>query len=885
MRAGGARRLTWGLLALMLLATASLTGCGGCGGQTPAQKAAQEQAEREQAIEEAKRRAEEEKKKNPFDIGRLTPLLSENLLEADGGISLRLTKPGHWTTTIQPMKANLADFEGRVTLAPVTPGGQVLPLPHTPYKMTSSRPAVLAKGRAKRIESELLVPSDVEKLNVSYELFNPTQGMAAPPAIEPWTLMPSHQYFMIVLAREPNRYAYLKVVDSIRAPFEDELGSSLPHYRVVLADGNKPLPLPSNVLTWTSVAYVVWDEVNIDRMDPAQREALVDWIHWGGRLIINGPDSLDTLRGSFLKEYLPVDVGDRKSFDAAALADFSDSWSARSGGKSLKGIAATKPWSGVTLTPRPGAVALPHADGLFYERSVGAGSVVVSAIQLGERELVNWPGFDGFLNGALLRRPPREFRVENQNNAFVGLQSLWVGAHGRVRDAYFTTPLRWFARDAATAANAQVTTAGYDANNQQSVQQWMQGATMFEDRLVADRPGGLGEWNEFGPVAQAGRDALVEAAGVRVPGSSFVLICLGVYLVVLVPLNWMVFYALGRVEWAWISAPLIAIAGTLAVVRQAQLDIGFVRSQTEIALMELQGDLPRGLLTRYTAIYSSLSGTYDLEFQNNSAVATPFPRDDRWSPAIGDILSTVAFEKYDQPRLRGLEVSSATTQMIHSEQMLPLDGAIKLSSPSNNPRLLQLENQSGFDLTDVAIIFREGAKSSPTIPRDSDPKLLVEAERKSWSNLRGYWIGDLRSGGGTLLPPLTPLAVEEGKLPYAAERAKAAELDPGKRLNVDPLYRMAFWFPPTDDPIHGQRDEYRLVARINEALPGADVLPSVSQTTGATVVLAHLRLGEAPFPAIDKNSPTDVLPNDRRNAYDGDFLEPAETADETESEE
>ena len=119
--------------------------------------------------------------------------------------------------------------------------------------------------------------------------------------------MPSHQYFMLVLAREPARYAYLKVTDSVRAPFEDDNGQSPPHYRVVLADAAKPLPLPANVLTWTSVAYIVWDEVNLDRSNPAQQAALVDWIHWGGRLIINGPDSLDSLRASFLDEYLPVE--------------------------------------------------------------------------------------------------------------------------------------------------------------------------------------------------------------------------------------------------------------------------------------------------------------------------------------------------------------------------------------------------------------------------------------------------------------------------------------------------------------------------------------------------------------------------------------------------
>ena len=860
--AGDALCRCWLLLILILVPIASLTGCGGCSQQTPAQQAAERKARELKEIEEAKKRLEEERKSKPFTVGNLTPLLSENLIEAEAGVSLRLAKPGHWATTVQPMKANLGDFEGRVTVAAVDARGNPLPIPHTSYEMTSSRPAVLAKGISKRVENELLVPSSVEKLNVSSELINAAGSIADAPATEAWTLMPSHQYFLMVLAREPARYAFLKVADSVQAPYEDINGTELPHYRVVLADGNKPLPLPPNVLTWTSVAYVVWDEVNLDQLDPAQREALVDWIHWGGRLIINGPDSLDALRGSFLKDYLPADAGERTTFDLQALEEFSTGWGARANGKPTAAISVTRPWSGVALQPRPGAKALPFADKLFYERSVGAGSIVVSAVQLAERDLVNWPGFDGFLNGALLRRPPREFSVE-EDGAWTGLQTRWVGANDRVRDAYFTTPLRWFARDAATKANARnVSVSDNSAANQQF--NYPQTQQFAETKLEVDRAGGLGDWDEFGPVATAGRDSLVEAAGVRVPGASFVVICLAVYLVVLVPLNWMVFYALGRVEWAWISAPLIALVGTLAVVRQAQLDIGFVRSQTEIAVMELQGDLPRGHLTRFTAIYSSLSDTYDLEFENSSAVASPFPRDDRWNPAIGEALSTVAFEKYDQPRLRGVEVSSATTQMIHSEQMLPLDGPIRLSSQNNNPRLLQVDNKTGFDLTDVAIVFRDGSTAVKPTASDSS----ADAQRKRWSELKGFWIGDLKSGDGKLLQTLQPLTVADGELPFADERAAANELTSGERLNVDPLLRLAFWFPQLDDPIHGGRDEYRLIGRINEVLPGNVVSPGASQSTGSTVVIAHLRLGEAAAAEPDRNSPRDVQPAGRKNAYE-----------------
>ena len=50
-----------------------------------------------------------------------------------------------------------------MTCAVVDGRGRPLPLPHTPYQMTSSRPAVLAKGRTKRVENELLLPGDAKR--------------------------------------------------------------------------------------------------------------------------------------------------------------------------------------------------------------------------------------------------------------------------------------------------------------------------------------------------------------------------------------------------------------------------------------------------------------------------------------------------------------------------------------------------------------------------------------------------------------------------------------------------------------------------------------------------------------------------------------------------
>ncbi len=842
-------------LLVLLLAVTCLTGCGGCRQKSAAELAIEA---RKKAEADAEKEKKKEEKKDPLEIAPAIPLLSESLVSTDDEASLRLTKPGHWTTTVQRMRANEDNFEGRTTLTAVDEKGRPLPLPHTQFSLSSSRPALLAKGRVKRVQNEILLPPDAKEPRVRSTLI----GGVEDSRVNEWSLMPSNQYFVLVLAREPGRYAFLKVSDAVRAPNENDSGVSSPHYRVVLADGNKPLPLPANVLTLTSVAYIVWDEVNLDRLDAGQQEALVDWIHWGGRLIVNGPDSLATLRGSFLNAYLPADPGKSISVTADGVAPLNAYWARRFDrtAKPPAPLAVTRPWSGVELLPREGAKPLPGAGNLFVERAVGSGSIVVSAIQLAERDLVNWPGFDGFLNGALLRRPPRVFRVE-ADGAWVGLQTLWAapGWEARTRDAHFTTPLRWFARDFATKANAEDVPIA--APQSAAPSGWAgYGTPIVETKLVVDRPGGLGAWNEFSPVSDAAREAIIEAAGVRVPGAGFVVACLAIYLIVLVPLNWMLFHALGRVEWAWIAAPVIALAGTFAVVRQAQLDIGFVRSQTEIALLEMQGDYPRGHLSRYTALYSSLSTVYDIELEDDSAVATPFPTGpdaQQQRGLFGLVASPVEFEKYDHPRLRNVPVSSATTQLVHSEQMVPLAGPLRLAAPSTNPNVLQLDNRTGVDLSDAVVIRRN-----------------PPARGSSKATFQSCWIGRLDNGSSPLLSwkPVTPA---QNDLLYAAERVQAAKDDPHKRLGVDGLLKLAFRFPATD-PLYARREEYRLIARLDEPLPGSTTTPAASQVTGSTVVLAHLRCELPPPMDPDVNSPADVLGNRPRNAYDEEL--PAEAA-------
>jgi len=815
------RRTIW---LLMLMAVGVTVGCGGCETKQSVQQA-------KEGEEDKKKAAEKKEKKPPLEIGPLLSQLGQaepfdqedTSADPEKGPRL-LVKPGHWTPTVQRMKANYEDFVGRTTIGLFDDRNRPSVLRNTRFTYESSRPIVLAKGRAKQVAGEVFVPEYTTGKRIQARLINRDSGSRVANRDLSMLKMPSYQYFLVVLAKEYSRYSFLKVTDTVRAPWEEEFEETAsPYYRVVLADGTKALPLSANSLAWTSIAYVIWDEVDPTRMSADQQEALLDWLHWGGRLIVNGPDSLDSLRGSFLDVYLPVEGAGPRSITAEDLTPWSSFWSVRSEGKQASLLKPTQPWSGIRLKPRDDARELAGGSGLFYQRNVGRGSIVVSAFQLSERDFINWSGYDSFLNAALLGRPRRRF----SEGTYGGPRVEWADYGSQRLDAHFVTGLRLFARDANLDANwRRVETT----NSNQF------GLSDVSSTEKVDRPGGVAAWSEDSPVSLASRASLLEAAAVRVPGGGFVLACLGVYLVVLVPLNWLVFRAVNRVEWAWIAAPVIAVLGTWALVRMVQLDIGFVRSQTEIALLELQGSYERGLLTRYTGLYSSLSTTYEVAYEDPTTVALPFPAEDKSPLKVGDRSSAVVFEKQRETHLRGLTVLSASRRTVHSEQMFSLEGWLRLGTSSSNSR--QVENQSGFNLRDVVVVQRRLIRGKP--------------------QTMGSWIGDLRSGDSAVLG-LTPVDLSEGRLPFSVERERAARDRVSSRLDLDALLKLAFQFPGDNDPLQKNRETYRLVGIVDQLLPGTEVSPAASQIQGATVVLAHLEYDAAVEPQPDTNSRSDVI--------------------------
>ena len=54
----------------------------------------------------------------------------------------------------------------------------------------------------------------------------------------------------------------------------------------------------------------------------------------------------------------------------------------------------------------------------------------------------------------------------------------------------------------------------------------------------------------------------------------------------------------------------------------------------------------------------------------------------------------------------------------------------------------------------------------------------------------------------------------------------------------------------------------RLVARVDEVLPGETITPAASQVRGATLVVAHLEYARLPPPEKDQNTRRDIKATD-----------------------
>jgi hypothetical protein len=189
--------------------------------------------------------------------------------------------------------------------------------------------------------------------------------------------------------------------------------------------------------------------------------------------------------------------------------------------------------------------------------------------------------------------------------------------------------------------------------------------------------------------------------------------------------------------------------------------------------------------------------------------------------------------RYDNVRLAGLPISSNSTGMVHSEQMLTLDGPIRLGQSSAR-RAAQIENRTKMALRSVCVVRRPTREES-------------EQDRRGFE---GRWIGQMLPGQSIAIAERMPNLLIN-RVPFMQKRLDEGRRAGAESLNLEPMFRLAL------DPQHIEQGETRLVARVDEVMPGQTITPTASQVRGATLVIAHLQYAPSPPPRKDLNTRRD----------------------------
>ncbi len=746
---------------------------------------------------------------------------------------LPYVKANHWFSCTFELRANEDEYDGFLVSEPV----RLLGMPQEVFFRRDIR--LLKEQRARRV-LQMMKPAGDGQIPKQFEV-----ELVRPGALRAdmsWqanlSTLPTHQMLIVVLSKDATTKftAWNRMAAILPASLEREGGEidKFRYYCMVLPMEPGIPSLSSHPLTWTTISHVIWDNYPTDSLSTAQQQAMLDWLHWGGQLIISGGagSSYSVYRDSFLGPYLPADSsGETVALTQKDLDPLSQSYPppryttsfepdgnpvpqrtsnpGRRGSVNYQAPVPIRPASNrpvhlSVLQARPGAstIALGEASPhrLAVESRVGRGRITVLALNPNEEALLAWPGLDTLVRRVILRRPEEpgggwgvsdaELAASPLAGRLFGPDLTWYRITSRDAGVHVISPASTLIKPVEEARKSPTTSASLaDPDNVLSLMSQVQG--------VAD-------WRDSAMLPRLSRDLLEEASGITIPGSLFVLRVILAYLIVVVPINWLVCrFILRRPEWAWVAVLLVAFGFAIAVERVAARDMGYETAVDEIDLLEIHGDYPRAHLTRLFSLYTSGRSRFSISYPNNpTALALPL---DNGRSIRGEDVSKSTFQSSPVPALIDFLVQPRSLAMFRAEEMLTLAGSIRVVDDKGRRKVV---NDTELELRDAVLVDHAGGDRQ---------------ER---------WLGTIAPGAS--------IEIDEQKSERPPERVAAP---PGPDPNPFLEALKGAW-----ESREEEQGELRLVAWFAATIKGQVIEPPIDRERGFTTVQVHLRSGPPPSP-------------------------------------
>jgi len=744
---------------------------------------------------------------------------------------LPFVKANHWCTLLYELRANDDDYEGYLQTDPVMLLG-------TPQEVFYRREARLLKEKRASLAIQVMLPAANGHVPKEWAVDMIRQNAVRADASSPVTLatLPTHQMLVVILSKDAtNKFvAWHRMSATIPSSAERDGGDieKQRYYRLVLPNEPEKPALSNHPLTWSTISHIIWDGYPPDTLTFSQQQAVLDWAHWGGQLIVSGGagQSFSLLRESFLGPYLPADAtGETVPLSQEDLRPLSQSYpppatppnpadqsqpvpltaeeAIRRYAYSYRAPvpirpAPKRPLYLSVLKARPGASTIPLGDAsphlLAVERRVGRGRITMLAINPNEESLLAWPGLDTLVRRVMLRRPEEPIVTAGQYEGYAPEPPR--------RARLLAADLSWY-RIMSRDLGPEVAAPRSNGSNAPTARVSPSGALDEPDAAENDfnRLPGVADWRDAAKLPRLSRDLLEAASGITIPSSNFVLRVILAYLIAVVPLNWLICrFVLRRREWAWVVVPLVALAFAIGVERVAARDMGYDTASDEIDLLEVHGDYPRAHLTRMVSLYTTGRSRFAISYPNNpTALALPF---DNGRSIRGEEVSSSTWQSFPVPSLVDFSVQPRSLSMFRAEEMLALKGPVVLEGEGGDRRVV---NGTELELRDAVLIDLAG-------PNERRERYL-----------------------GTIAPGAS-VAIEK-----AAQEKPLVRVESGPGPDANPfLHELRTAWDRRDE----NQGELRIVAWVAGTVAGQLIEPAVDRHRGFTAVLVHVRSGVPPSP-------------------------------------
>ena len=745
---------------------------------------------------------------------------------------LPFVKPNHWATLSLELRANDEEFEGFLQTDPVM-------LPGMPIQIRYRRDARLLKEQRRTLPQQVLLTYIPKEWNL--ELIRP--GALRPEATGqvPLSKLEPHQMLVLILSKDAtSKFAQWNTMTAM-IPLSAERDNlkdldKLRYFRMVLPmDSDRP-QLSAHPLAWTTISHVIWDGLPPDTLSVSQQQALLDWLHWGGQLIFTGGagQAYALYHDSFLRPYLPAEsTGETMALAKDDLGPLSRAYppptfQALTDPEKVQVEPQVGPGFGRVyqdpspiapppdkpiyiskLRPNSGSTTIPLGEKsnqlLAIERRVGRGRITMLTLNPVEPTLMAWSGLDTLVRRVILRRPEESVTgsASFDGSTYKGPSRAQLGG----------ADLTWYriaSRDALpgedSAGRLPKPRPPKEVTQPRGTSSLPPG-TEEEDPTEARPPAmGVADWNDLSRFPNLSRDLLEDASGITIPSSDFVLKVILAYLIVVVPLNWLVCrFVFNRREWAWVVVPLVALGFAIGVQRVAAYDMGFEAASDEIDVLEIHGGYTRAHLSRFASLYTTGRGNYTISYpNNNTALALPL---DNGRSIRGEDVTTSHWQSTPVPELIGVTVQPRSMSMFRAEEMATLTGSIGIEEEGTSRKIV---NGSNLDLRDATLIEFSG-----------------DGQRKE------NYLGTIAPGSSVEIaataiePPSTTVESTDGPNPTVI------------------LQVLRTTYEHRDE----NSGEIRLVAWVPSAMEGQVIEPPVDRRRGFTAVMVHLRYGSAPDPS------------------------------------